>query len=85
MKDGNATLGGDHPGGVLIIASTGRPGPVHVDLPKDILVKEWTSSGPTHVQMRSYNLNYDGHPGQIKRAAQLLARAKSPCSTSAAV
>src|SRR5438477_737606 len=60
------------------IASTGRPGPVHVDLPKDILVKEWDLVWPEHVQMRSYNPNYDGHPGQIKRAAKLLARAKKP-------
>jgi len=60
------------------IASTGRPGPVHVDLPKDILVKEWDLVWPEHVHMRSYNPNYDGHPGQIKRAAKLLARAKKP-------
>src|SRR5882672_136034 len=60
------------------IASTGRPGPVHVDLPKDILVKEWDLVWPDKVQMRSYNPNYDGHPGQIKRAAKLMARAKKP-------
>src|SRR5215472_5298696 len=60
------------------IASTGRPGPVHVDLPKDILVKEWDLVWPEHVQMRSYNPNYEGHSGQIKRAAKLLARAKKP-------
>src|SRR5437899_5771342 len=60
------------------IASTGRPGPVHVDLPKDILGKEWDLIWPEHVQMRAYNPNYDGHPGQIKRAAKLLARAKKP-------
>src|SRR3989449_3206763 len=60
------------------IASTGRPGPVHVDLPKDILVKEWDLIWPDQVHMRSYNPNYEGHPGQIKRAAKLLARAKQP-------
>src|SRR5439155_897028 len=60
------------------IASTGRPGPVHVDLPKDILVKEWDLIWPDQVHMRSYNPNYEGHPGQIKRAAKLLARAKKP-------
>src|SRR5881296_3410856 len=60
------------------IASTGRPGPVHVDLPKDILVKEWELVWPEQVQMRSYNPNYEGHPGQVKRAAKLLARAKKP-------
>jgi acetolactate synthase-1/2/3 large subunit len=60
------------------IASTGRPGPVHVDLPKDILVKEAELVWPESVHMRSYNPNYDGHPGQIKRAARLLLRARKP-------
>ena len=54
------------------IAVTGRPGPVHVDLPKDILVKEAELIWPEKVVMRSYNPNYDGHPGQIKRAARAL-------------
>src|SRR5438445_333608 len=60
------------------IASTGRPGPVHVDLPKDILVKEWELVWPEKIQLRSYNPTYDGHPGQIKRAAKLLVRARKP-------
>src|SRR3989442_15663237 len=60
------------------IASTGRPGPVHVDLPKDILVKEAELLWPEHVHMRSYNPNYEGHPGQIKKAARLMLRAKRP-------
>jgi acetolactate synthase I/II/III large subunit len=60
------------------IASTGRPGPVHVDLPKDILVKEAELVWPERVHLRSYNPNYDGHPGQIKRAARLLVRARRP-------
>jgi acetolactate synthase-1/2/3 large subunit len=60
------------------IASTGRPGPVHVDLPKDILVKEAEMLWPERVHMRSYNPNYDGHPGQIKKAARLMLRAKRP-------
>ena len=60
------------------IAVTGRPGPVHVDLPKDILVKETELIWPEKVVMRSYNPNYDGHPGQIKRAARALVRAKQP-------
>jgi acetolactate synthase-1/2/3 large subunit len=60
------------------IASTGRPGPVHVDLPKDILVKEWTFEYPESVHLRSYNPTYDGHPGQIKKAARALVRAKRP-------
>jgi acetolactate synthase I/II/III large subunit len=61
------------------LASTGRPGPVHVDLPKDILVKEWPFEYPTApVHLRSYNPTYDGHPGQIKKAARAIARAKRP-------
>src|SRR5207247_364290 len=60
------------------IASTGRPGPVHVDLPKDILVKDAELIWPEKVTMRSYNPNYDGHPGQIKRAARAMVRAKRP-------
>src|SRR5438093_4444255 len=60
------------------IASTGRPGPVHVDLPKDILVKEWSFDYPDKVHLRSYNPTYEGHPGQIKKAARALVRAKRP-------
>jgi acetolactate synthase-1/2/3 large subunit len=60
------------------IASSGRPGPVHVDLPKDILVKEWTFDYPDKVHLRSYNPTYDGHPGQIKKAARAIVRAKRP-------
>jgi acetolactate synthase I/II/III large subunit len=60
------------------IASTGRPGPVHVDLPKDVLVKEAELVWPDKVSLRSYNPNYDGHPGQIKRAAKAMLRARKP-------
>ena len=60
------------------IAATGRPGPVHVDLPKDVLVKESELVWPEKVHMRSYNPTYEGHPGQIKRAAKLLLRARRP-------
>jgi len=60
------------------IAVSGRPGPVHVDLPKDILVKETELLWPAKVTMRSYNPNYDGHPGQIKRAARSLVRGRRP-------
>jgi acetolactate synthase-1/2/3 large subunit len=60
------------------IAATGRPGPVHIDLPKDILVKETELVWPEKVALRSYNPTYDGHPGQIKRAAKLMAHAQRP-------
>ena len=60
------------------IAATGRPGPVHVDLPKDILVKEAEFVWPERVYLRSYNPTYEGHPGQIKRAAKSMLRARRP-------
>ncbi|MEK7878345.1 MAG: biosynthetic-type acetolactate synthase large subunit, partial [candidate division NC10 bacterium] len=60
------------------IAATGRPGPVHVDLPKDVLVKEWEFRYPDRVALRSYNPTYEGHPGQIKKAARAMLRAKRP-------
>src|SRR5438309_9518662 len=60
------------------IAATGRPGPVHVDLPKDILVKEAEFVWPDKVSLRSYHPTYEGHPGQIKRAATALLRARRP-------
>ncbi len=60
------------------IAGTGRPGPVHVDLPKDVLVKEAEFHYPEKVHLRSYNPTYEGHPGQIKRVAQTMFRAKRP-------
>jgi acetolactate synthase-1/2/3 large subunit len=60
------------------LAATGRPGPVHVDLPKDVLVKDAEFLWPERVYLRSYNPTYDGHPGQIKRAARSIVRAKRP-------
>ncbi len=58
------------------IASTGRPGPVHVDLPKDILIKQAEFEYPDSVHLRSYNPTYEGHPGQIRKAAKAIMRAK---------
>jgi acetolactate synthase-1/2/3 large subunit len=60
------------------LAASGRPGPVHVDLPKDILVKEWPFEYPGEVHLRSYNPTYEGHPGQIKKAARSLVRSRRP-------
>jgi len=60
------------------IASTGRPGPVHVDLPKDVLVKEADFNFPEKVHLRSYNPTYEGHIGQIKKAAKSIVHAKRP-------
>src|SRR5881296_1005264 len=60
------------------IAATGRPGPVHVDLPKDILIKQADFEYPDSVHLRSYNPTYEGHPGQIRKAAKAIMRAKRP-------
>ncbi len=60
------------------IASTGRPGPVLIDLPKDVQVAQAEFIWPEEIKLRSYNPNYSGHPGQIKRAAKLIMEAKRP-------
>ena len=60
------------------IASTGRPGPVLVDIPKDITSQAFEYVYPATVNMRSYNAGVKGHGGQIKKAAQMLLEAKRP-------
>ncbi len=61
------------------IARTGRPGPVVVDVPKDVSFKKVAYHGyPDKVEMRSYNPVRKGHGGQIRKALQLLLTAKRP-------
>lgn len=61
------------------IARSGRPGPVVVDIPKDVSFKKTMYEGyPADVQMRSYNPVRKGHGGQIRKALQLLMAAKRP-------
>lgn len=62
------------------IASTGRPGPVVIDIPKDTVnpALKFPYSFPKTVSMRSYNPTTQGHKGQIKRAVQTLIEAKHP-------
>jgi acetolactate synthase-1/2/3 large subunit len=60
------------------IASTGRPGPVLIDLPVDIQQQETEFVWPEEVKIRGYNPTYFGHPGQIKKAAKLIASSKKP-------
>ena len=62
----------------FLIASTGRPGPVLVDLPKDVLQEASSEPLPQSVSIRGYNPVYKGHPMQIKKAAHVLAKAKKP-------
>ena len=60
------------------IATTGRPGPVLVDIPKDVTAHKTEYEYPKSVSMRSYNPVTKGHPGQIKRAVDLILAAKQP-------
>ena len=60
------------------IARTGRPGPVVVDVPKDVSLKTAAFAYPDKVEMRSYNPVKKGHGGQIRKAVQLLLAAKRP-------
>jgi acetolactate synthase-1/2/3 large subunit len=60
------------------LRATGRPGPVVVDIPKDITAQMCEFDYPKTVQMRSYNPVVKGHLGQIKKAVQLLQEAKRP-------
>jgi len=60
------------------IARTGRPGPVVVDIPKDVSLKTTAFKYPETVEMRSYNPVRKGHGGQIRKAVQLLLNAKRP-------
>ncbi len=60
------------------VATTGRPGPVVVDIPKDVTANRAEYSYPKKVSMRSYNPVVKGHGGQIKKALELILSAKRP-------
>ncbi len=60
------------------IASTGRPGPVLIDVPVDISKSEEKFSYPEKADVRSYKPVYEGHPGQIKKACKKIESSKKP-------
>jgi len=60
------------------LATTGRPGPVLVDIPKDVTAATCEFQYPETISMRSYSPVRKGHAGQIRKAAQLLLEAKRP-------
>ena len=60
------------------IASTGRPGPVLIDLPKDITIGKAEFHYPKKIKLRSYNPTVKGHAGQIRKAVDLILSAKRP-------
>ncbi|MFC5462062.1 acetolactate synthase 3 catalytic subunit [Massilia niabensis] len=62
----------------FFIARTGRPGPVLVDIPKDITVNKCMFEYPREIEMRSYKPVDKGHTGQIRKAVQLLQGAERP-------
>jgi acetolactate synthase-1/2/3 large subunit len=62
----------------FFIAQTGRPGPVLVDIPKDVTVARAEYNYPRELEMRSYKPVVKGHQGQIKKAVQLLLTAERP-------
>ena len=60
------------------IARTGRPGPVLIDLPKDIVMGKVKYTKPKPVKMRTYRPTYEPHPGQIAKACKEILKAKKP-------
>lgn len=60
------------------IARSGRPGPVLVDLPKDVMAELGSAEYPTEVNIRGYKPNTHVHIGQLKRALKMLGKAKRP-------
>ncbi len=60
------------------IARTGRPGPVLIDLPKDVMAAMVNFTEPKPVKMRTYRPTYEPHPGQIEKACKSILKAKKP-------
>ncbi|MBA3008321.1 MAG: biosynthetic-type acetolactate synthase large subunit [Proteobacteria bacterium] len=60
------------------IARTGRPGPVLVDLPKDVVAKMVDFPEKKPIRMQNYQPNYEPHPGQIEKACKKILKAKNP-------
>lgn len=60
------------------IASTGRPGPVLVDIPKDVAQSTISFKYPAHVKLRGYKPTYQGHPAKIQEIAALVKKCKRP-------
>ncbi|MDH3329102.1 MAG: biosynthetic-type acetolactate synthase large subunit [Desulfobulbaceae bacterium] len=60
------------------VASTGRPGPVLVDLPKDVVASMVSFPEKKNIKMQTYQPNYDPHPGQVAKACREILGAKKP-------
>jgi acetolactate synthase-1/2/3 large subunit len=62
----------------FFLARTGRPGPVLIDLPRDVLIEETEFSYPVRVELPGFKPTLNGHPTQIKKAVKLFEEAKRP-------
>ena len=62
----------------FILPAQGRPGPVLIDLPKDVMAELGSPEYPKNVNIRGYKPNISVHIGQLKRALKTLAKAKKP-------
>jgi acetolactate synthase-1/2/3 large subunit len=62
----------------FFVARAGRPGPVLIDLPKDVLANSTEFKYPEKVFIRGYQPTYEGHPGQIQRAVKMMMKSKRP-------
>jgi len=60
------------------IASSGRPGPVLVDIPKDVFQAQWHYTPVSSIHLPGYKVFTEGHAGQIRRAAQMMWEAERP-------
>jgi len=60
------------------IARTGRPGPVLIDLPKDVVAAKVSFAPPKPIKMQTYRPTYEPHPGQVAKACKAILRAKKP-------
>lgn len=60
------------------IARSGRPGPVHVDIPKDVTAQMGHFAYPTDIKMQTYKPTYKGNPRQIKKAIEAIVASKRP-------
>ena len=60
------------------IARSGRPGPVHVDIPKDVTAQIGHFSYPSEIKMQTYKPTYKGNPRQIKKAIEAIQASKRP-------
>ncbi|MEC9439392.1 MAG: biosynthetic-type acetolactate synthase large subunit [Chloroflexota bacterium] len=60
------------------IANSGRPGPVLVDIPRNVFVQEVEYEEPGELNLPGYSPNFSGHPGQIRKAANLINESEKP-------